>query len=284
MLFSKVPAYLIDSENVGSTWTHLLKSDEKFELYICVTENARSLNFSLLKELTADRRHKINIIECEPGKNSLDFYLSSYLGYLIGKDRHSAYVVVSQDTGYDHVIEYWNKEGYDVTRINTKPVKESKGRKSKSADKKEEKKEKPAVKANSETRVIRKKETAAAKEAAPAKKTEEAKPVQQKPVPSKKKKSEKKADEPKKAAPAPAVIKTEGHQDLLKRVFKDFADNEIEEIRNYLDKVPQDKREDKNYIYRGLVRRFKREKGLAVYTLIKKELANYYRLSENKAA
>ena len=99
MLFSKIPAYLIDSENVGSTWTGLLQKDEDFELYICVTENAKSLNYSLLKELTVKPRHRINIIECEPGKNSLDFYLSSYLGYLIGKNRHSAYVVVSQDTG-----------------------------------------------------------------------------------------------------------------------------------------------------------------------------------------
>ena len=122
MLFErKIPAYLIDSENVGSTWVDLLQTDEKFDLYICVTENAKSLNFTLLKELTGDTRHKINIIECQPGKNSLDFYLSSYIGYLIGKGKHSAYVVVSQDTGYDHVIEYWCSQGYDVKRINTKP-------------------------------------------------------------------------------------------------------------------------------------------------------------------
>ena len=121
ILFSKVPAILIDSENVGSTWISLLQNDEKFELYICVTENAKSLNFSLLKQLTDEHRYKINIIECQPGKNSLDFYLSSYLGYLIGKGKHSSYTVVSQDTGYDGVIEYWRSEGYDVKRINTKP-------------------------------------------------------------------------------------------------------------------------------------------------------------------
>ena len=120
---SKIPAYLIDSENVGSTWTNLLQEGKKFDLYIFVTENAKSLNFSLLKELTNENSHRINIVECYPGKNSLDFYLSSYLGYLIGKNKHSSYLVVSQDTGFDHVIEYWNKEGYEVTRINTKPEK-----------------------------------------------------------------------------------------------------------------------------------------------------------------
>ena len=67
MLFErKIPAYLIDSENVGSTWVDLLQTDEKFDLYICVTENAKSLNFTLLKELTGDTRHKIKIIECQP--------------------------------------------------------------------------------------------------------------------------------------------------------------------------------------------------------------------------
>ena len=46
MLFSKKSAYLIDSENVGSTWESLLKRDEKFDLFIFVTENAKSMNFS----------------------------------------------------------------------------------------------------------------------------------------------------------------------------------------------------------------------------------------------
>ena len=86
----------------------------------------------------------------------------------------------------------------------------------------------------------------------------------------------------KKTVSAPAAVKSEGHQELLKRVLKDLEDNEIEKIKTYLDKVPEEKREDKNYIYRGLVRKFKREKGLEIYTQIKKELANYYRLSEEK--
>lgn len=280
MLFSKVPAYLIDSENVGSTWTDLLKSDEKFELYICVTENAKSLNFTLLKQLTNDNRHKINIIECHPGKNSLDFYLSSYLGYLIGKGRHSAYVIVSQDTGYDHVIEYWNSEGYDVTRINTKPEKEKRVRKTKVKEKKEE--PKAVEKPNSEIRVIAKKEVPSVKENSGNKKKQEAvkkeTPVTKKETPEKKKASKKKE------APAPEVKKTDGQMDLLKKLLKDHPESEIENVKKFLDNVPADKREEKNYIYRGLVRKFKREKGLEIYTLIKKDIANYYRLSETKAA
>ena len=122
MLFNKTTAYLIDTENVGSTFISLLKEDnEKKELYIFVTENAKNLSFPMLHELT-DKRIKLHIIDCEIGKNSLDFYLSTYLGYLIGKNAHSDYVVVSQDNGFDHVLDYWTKQGISVKRIDTKPV------------------------------------------------------------------------------------------------------------------------------------------------------------------
>ncbi len=144
---------MIDSENVGSTWAELLKNEEKCDFYIFVTENAKSLNFSLLKDLTENQKHRINIIECEPGKNSLDFYLSSYLGYLIGTGKHNAYTVVSQDTGFDHVIEYWKKQGLEVERINTKPDKPN-------TRSNRQRSQTPQVKKNenSETRIIPKKE------------------------------------------------------------------------------------------------------------------------------
>ena len=240
MLFtSKIPAYLIDSENVGSTWANLLQEGKKFDLYIFVTENAKSLNFSLLKELTNENNHRINIIECYPGKNSLDFYLSSYLGYLIGKNRHSSYLVVSQDTGFDHVIDYWNSEGDDVTRINTKPEKKKPGRKAK-------------VNKDSETRVIAKKEVPAenkeAKKAPAIKKTKTTKPKKE----------------------------SDQSRDLLKNLLKDYPENEIDEIKKLLDSTPADKRSDKNHIYRKLVRKYKNEKGLAIYTLIKKDIDKYF--------
>ncbi len=144
---------MIDSEKVGSTWAELLKNEEKCDFYIFVTENAKSLNFSLLKDLTENQKHRINIIECEPGKNSLDFYLSSYLGYLIGTGKHNAYTVVSQDTGFDHVIEYWKKQGLEVERINTKPDKpNTRSNRQRSQTQTVKKNE------NSETRIIPKKE------------------------------------------------------------------------------------------------------------------------------
>lgn len=270
MLFErKIPAYLIDSENVGSTWVDLLQADEKFDLYICVTENAKSLNFTLLKELTGDTRHKINIIECQPGKNSLDFYLSSYIGYLIGKGKHSAYVVVSQDTGYDHVIEYWCSQGYDVKRINTKPETQKKQTRKTPVRKQktEVKKAQPQAPINSETRVIVKDESKVAKSSQTPKQRKKPQPVD----PPKEEKAVKKRASKKKTNVDQNEAKV-----FLESLLKDYPSEEIEQIKAALDKVPAEKRTDKNYIYRGLIRRFKSEKGLAIYSLLKKDLDKYY--------
>lgn len=250
---SKIPAYLIDSENVGSTWTNLLQEGKKFDLYIFVTENAKSLNFSLLKELTNENSHRINIVECYPGKNSLDFYLSSYLGYLIGKNKHSSYLVVSQDTGFDRVIEYWNKEGYEVTRINTKPEKKKPVRRVRTS-------KNPESGKDSETRIIVKKE-------ASQEKKENKKTV------SKKKETKKKE--------TAKIEKKSDKKELLKNLLKDYPENEIDDIAKLLDSTPADRRSDKNHIYRKLIRKYKNEKGLAIYSLIKKDLDKYF-VKDNK--
>ena len=328
MLFSKLPAILIDSENVGSTWTSLLSKDERFELYICVTENAKSLNFTLLKQLTDEHRYKINIIECKPGKNSLDFYLSSYLGYLIGKNRHSSYTVVSQDTGYDSVIEYWCNEGYDVKRINTKPETPKKTKASRKSSKKKneampqknqpkkENRQLPVVRKDqlpslqvkqqpknetrplnqpaevknpnqisSEKRIIVKDENRKplSQEKPEVKEVKQEKPEQAKPKkkaaskqPKKKEASAEKEGQPKKETKKEEK-KASVSLDAVKQVLTEYPENEVEDVVKYLNKVPSEKRADKNYIYRGLVRKFKSEKGL-----LKKDLDRFYRTEQEQ--
>ena len=71
-------------------------------------------------------------------------------------------------------------------------------------------------------------------------------------------------------------------KETVKEVLKDLPENETEEVIKYLDKVPQEKRAEKNYIYRGLVRKFKREKGLALYSLLKKDLERFYRQEDQQ--
>ena len=70
--------------------------------------------------------------------------------------------------------------------------------------------------------------------------------------------------------------------DAVKQVLTEYPENEVEDVVKYLNKVPSEKRADKNYIYRGLVRKFKSEKGLAIYTLLKKDLDRFYRTEQEQ--
>jgi hypothetical protein len=57
-----------------------------------------------------------------PGKNSLDFHLSFYLGYIAAKNPGARLVVVAIDGGYAPMIEHAVKTlGFDVDRVSVKP-------------------------------------------------------------------------------------------------------------------------------------------------------------------
>ena len=69
-------------------------------------------------------RHKV-----ASGNQSLDKHLVSYLGYLLGFEGNScSYVIISKDKGYDEIIEFWKREGFNkISRASQIP----KGRNSK---------------------------------------------------------------------------------------------------------------------------------------------------------
>lgn len=53
-----------------------------------------------------------------PGRNSLDFHLVLYLGFLVAKQKKGArFVVVAEDKDYDRAIEHAQGEGIDVVRV-----------------------------------------------------------------------------------------------------------------------------------------------------------------------
>lgn len=56
-----------------------------------------------------------------PGKNSLDFHLIFYLGYLASRNNHCRFVVLSKDKGYDPAIEHARILGLDVVRVKKLP-------------------------------------------------------------------------------------------------------------------------------------------------------------------
>ena len=58
-----------------------------------------------------------------PGKNSLDFHLVLYLGYLVAKSKTKArFVIVAADADYDPAIDHARSEGIDVVRVPELPT------------------------------------------------------------------------------------------------------------------------------------------------------------------
>ena len=112
--------YFIDYENVhadGFRGAANLKNGD----IICVlyTDQSRNVTFDVIEEIN---RHGAVIESHRAGtgsKNALDFQLSSLLGYTIGthpgEEYH--YVIVSEDTGYNPVVEFWRGRGVDISRF-----------------------------------------------------------------------------------------------------------------------------------------------------------------------
>ncbi|MBQ9698798.1 MAG: hypothetical protein IJV46_09675 [Acidaminococcaceae bacterium] len=97
--------YLIDYENRhNNAFIGIETLTKKDHMHVFSTANAR-LNVS---DLALNKDVKIKFHSVPAGKESLDLCLVSTLGYLISESkRNTVFVIVSQDRGFDHVINYW---------------------------------------------------------------------------------------------------------------------------------------------------------------------------------
>lgn len=111
--------YLVDTENVHSTWKSLLpvltKNDRMLLFY---TANSPYISYADLKEILS-YPDSFEMIECYTGSNGLDFQLVSYMGYLLKTAAKTEYVILSNDTGYDAAIKFWRDRERVVLRMTT---------------------------------------------------------------------------------------------------------------------------------------------------------------------
>jgi hypothetical protein len=70
----------------------------------------------LLPPLQALGNQVTPVPTAKPGKNSLDFHLIFYLGYLASRNNHCRFVVLSNDKGYDPAIAHARILGLEVIR------------------------------------------------------------------------------------------------------------------------------------------------------------------------
>lgn len=112
--------FLIDYENElgrsleGISLLGLTQNDEIIFFY---SKNADNITIELHTELERIQAKKL-YIKVEAGrKNSLDFQLSTYLGACIQKHPEKEYYIVSKDSGYDSVCNFWKNTNIYVKRI-----------------------------------------------------------------------------------------------------------------------------------------------------------------------
>ena len=109
--------YLIDSENVNDAWVELLPVLEGGDrITVFYTDKSPHMCYQHVIALL-EKEREIRFIKCFEGNNALDFQLVSELGYMLCEMPDYEYVIVSNDTGFDAIVKYWEKRGRKVSRI-----------------------------------------------------------------------------------------------------------------------------------------------------------------------
>ena len=117
--------YFVDFENMHENAMIITQEAAPTdEILLFYTSNSPKIELKYLK----DQKAKIDYFEIKSGKQSLDLSLCSYLGYLIkAYGNRSKYIILSGDTGFDNVIDFWKSRGIaGVTRQKTVEQKKAK--------------------------------------------------------------------------------------------------------------------------------------------------------------
>lgn len=112
--------YLIDFENIHSEGLEKLKDIKSNDtIIIFYSDSCKNISLDnlspILNKQVSYKSFKVSI----GTKNALDFQLASYLGYLISKEPSANYYIVSNDKGFDCLLDYWEKFSINVEKIKT---------------------------------------------------------------------------------------------------------------------------------------------------------------------
>ena len=234
-------------------------------VHLFSTRNAPKINTATLATFNG----KNLVVHEVPAKSqSVDMHLVSYLGYLLGKhDPAPAIVILSNDTDYDDIVQFWKTE-LNVTVVrrdhfeDPKPsVPQKTAGKAKASGKTAAKEKAPA---SEKAPVVKPK--APAKEKTPA--VKEKSPAKEK-APSAKENALVKEKAPKTVEPKD---KTAVNNAVLKTLSAAKHDNEIVSFcASQVTKLFTEKN-GKQLIYRSIISKYGQEQGLEIYRQIKKLL------------
>lgn len=109
--------YLVDTENIGSVFLdELPKIGENDKVVIFESDKSLRLSFADAIKLN-NCIDKIESVHIKNGtQNAMDFMIATVLGHLITLDASPTYIIVSNDKGYDIIINFWKSQGVRVRR------------------------------------------------------------------------------------------------------------------------------------------------------------------------
>lgn len=114
--------FYVDSENVPN-WEPLLEGKVRFNDNIFVFS---SVHATKVLEENLDKFRKegalCTVVNCYTGKNAMDFQLVSLMGYMIHEFPKSHHTIISADTGYEPVREFWEMAGVDIEIVGEREV------------------------------------------------------------------------------------------------------------------------------------------------------------------
>lgn len=109
--------YLIDYENTGVKGLHGIERLREDDLVIIFYgPKTGAVPFDEHVRISTAASHVEYIKTTKTAKNYLDFQLTTYLGYLVAQTAVRIFRIVSKDSGYDSVVDFWGKKGMDIKR------------------------------------------------------------------------------------------------------------------------------------------------------------------------
>ncbi len=113
--------FFVDYENVqaGGISNNLSMLCDGDVVCVMFSQNCKNVTFDVIEAISM-RGARLEALSAGTGaKNALDFQLSSYLGFTVGRTfgENNKFYIVSKDTGYDRICEFWKARGVSVERI-----------------------------------------------------------------------------------------------------------------------------------------------------------------------
>ena len=112
--------FYVDTENVGiQILLNLCNEDKDWNNIILYTLKSGKVPFNMMEKIV-NSTSKFTFKECTNGTpNALDFCLCAEVGVTVKKNPRSLHIIISNDHGYDSMIQYLQAQGKRIVRVAT---------------------------------------------------------------------------------------------------------------------------------------------------------------------